>query len=124
MTRLYSVDHADLFVSNERNTLTSKLLAGIPHSLLLSNLQHEIHVLVPVVSPARPEVESEPFSTALVLDRSNRDWDAALTQRYYLYPVHVSLSFMLTKGLNSALYLMLLRFLNRSYEEVFRQSTA
>ena len=35
--RLYSVDHADLFITNERNSMTTELLAGIPHSLLLSN---------------------------------------------------------------------------------------
>jgi hypothetical protein len=41
-----------------------------------------------------------------------------LTQRYYLYPVHLSLSFLMTRGVNSALYLLLLRFLNRDYAAV------
>ena len=44
----------------------------------------------------------------------------SLAERYFLYPVHVSLSFLLTKGLNSAVYLMLLRFLHRDYVDVFR----
>jgi hypothetical protein len=34
--------------------------------------------------------------------------------------VHVSASFLLTKGLNAALYLMLLRLLARQYDEVYR----
>ena len=38
------MDHADLYVTNERNSLTSKMLEGIPHSLLLSNMQREIQV--------------------------------------------------------------------------------
>ncbi len=37
-----------------------------------------------------------------------------------MYPIHVSGSFLLTRGLNSAVYLMLLRFLHRDYAEVFR----
>jgi hypothetical protein len=42
--RLYSVDHVDLYITNERNALTSKMLAGIPHSLLLSNIRGETQV--------------------------------------------------------------------------------
>jgi hypothetical protein len=118
--RLYSVDHADLFISNERSASTSEMLKGIPHSLLLSNVRGELQVLVPVVAPHRPTVASEPFSTELVLDRNDNKWNRVLSQRYFMYPVHVSLSFLLTKGLYSALYLMLLRLLHRDYEEVYR----
>lgn len=44
--RLYSVDHADLYISNARHE-TSHLLAGVPHSLLLSSSNGEMSVLVP-----------------------------------------------------------------------------
>ena len=47
-------------------------------------------------------------------------WIDSLSQRFYLYPIHVSLSFVLTKGLNSALYLLLLRLLHRDYDDAFR----
>ena len=73
-------------------------------------------VLVPVIPPCRPFIQTEPFTTFIVLDRKK----IPLSERYFLYPVHVSLSFLLTKGLNSAIYLMLLRFLHRDYAEVFR----
>jgi thiol-disulfide isomerase/thioredoxin len=114
--RLYSVDHVDIYITNERNSLTSKMLAGIPHSLLLSNVRGETQVLVPVIPPYRPFIGAEPFSTFIVLNRKA----IPLSERFFLYPVHVSLSFLLTKGLNSAIYLMLLRFLHRDYDEVFR----
>lgn len=114
--RLYSVDHVDIFITNERNSLTAKMLAGIPHSLLLSNVRGETQVLVPVIPPHRPFIQTEPFTTFIVLDRKN----IPLSERFFLYPVHVSLSFLLTKGLNSAIYLMLLRFLHRDYADVFR----
>ena len=64
----------------------------------------------------RPIIRSEPFSTFIVLDYAT----IPLSERFFLYPIHVSLSFLLTKGLNSALYLMLLRLLHRDYATVFR----
>ena len=118
--RLYSVDHADLFISNDRHELITNLVAGIPHALILSNAQDEKQLLVPVTCPVRPMIRTQPFSTRLVMDREAKLWYESLTQRYYLYPVHLSLSFLMTKGVNSALYLLLLRFLNRDYAAVSR----
>lgn len=116
--RLYSVDHVDLFITNETSAMTAKMLAGIPHSLILSNVRGETQVLVPVIPPIRPHIHNEPFSTFIILNRQK----IPLAERFFLYPVHISFSFLLTKGLNSALYLMLLRFLHRDYAEVFRLS--
>jgi hypothetical protein len=45
-------------------------------------------------------------------------WISTLDTPYYIYPVHVSLSFMFTPTLAQALYLLLLRFLHRDYNEV------
>ena len=38
-----------------------------------------------------------------------------MATRYYLYPVHTSLSFLHTPSLAAALYLVLCRFLSRDY---------
>ena len=118
--RLFSLDHGNLFISNERNPLTTTMLAGLPHSLLLSTLQGEMQVLVPVARPVRPKIGGQAFSTLIVLDRNSYDWNSALSQKFFLYPVHVSLSFLMTKGLDTALYLMLCRFLNRDYQTTFQ----
>ena len=75
-----------------------------------------LQVLVPVVPVIRPRIMSEPFSTFIVLNYTN----IPLSERFFMYPIHISLSFLLTKGLNSALYLMLLRLLHREYDSVFR----
>jgi hypothetical protein len=120
VTRLYSIDHVSLFVTNARSELTTRLICGIPHSLLLSNDNNEVQILVPSVHPVRPFISSAPFSTELVLFRVNPEWISVLDSRFYLYPVHVSLSFMFTPTLASALYLLLLRFFYRDYAEVFR----
>lgn len=69
-----------------------------------------------MIPPRRPRIADEPFSTFVVLNRN----DLPPAERFFLYPVHVSISFLMTKGINSALYLMLLRFLHRDYEDVFR----
>lgn len=115
--RLYSVDHVDLFISNERSATYSKMLAGIPHSIILANVRGEAQILVPVIPLVRPHIGNEPFSTFLVQLRGGLE---AQAERFFLYPVHVSFSFLLTKGVNSALYLMLLRLLHRDYADVFR----
>ena len=68
MTQLYSIDHADLFVSNVRSDLIQTLLKGLPHSLVLQNGNAELQILVPSLRPVRPEIGSAPFSTELVID--------------------------------------------------------
>ena len=107
--RLCSIDHASLFITNERDALTTELLRGVPHSLLLSTSTRELFVLVPAVLPVRPNISSEPFSTALVLDRTDPKWVSDLSSRTFMYPVHVSLSFLQTTTLSSALYLLSLK---------------
>ena len=81
---MYSIDHADLYISNERPHMIGAILEGIPHSLVMSNSQRELSVLVAVVSPVRPVVESQPFTTELVLDRQDEKWYNGLTQKYYI----------------------------------------
>lgn len=115
--RLYSVDHVDLYITTDKSDMTKKMLSGISHSLLMTNVRGEMQVLVPVVPPYRPMIEYEPFSTFTVLKHSDVE---KLAERFFLYPVHVSCSFLLTKGLNSAVYLMLLRFMHRDYVDVYR----
>eukprot|EP01038_Epipyxis_sp_PR26KG_P004458 gene4458-6304_t len=115
--RLYSVDHVDLYVANESiGPSTIKMLSGIPHALVLTNVRGETQILVPVIPVLRPVIQNEPFSSFIVLDRLK----AAQSERFFLYPIHISSSFLLTRGLNSALYLMVLKLLHREYATVFR----
>ena len=119
---LYSQDHASLYVSNKRSALTTKLIAGAPHSLLLQDANGELHVLVPSLEPTRPRLGA--FSTALVLRRDNAAWSRALDTHYYLYPAHISLSFLVCPTLASSLYLLLLHFLHRDYAKAFALATS
>ena len=117
---LYSLDHSHLFVSNVRQPLVIALLQGVPHSLVLSDVNESFSLLVPSLNVVRPQIDSAPFSTELVLFRSDRKWYNILDTRYYLYPVHVSLSFLFTPTLASALYLLYLRLLHRDYDDAFQ----
>ena len=53
------MDHANLFVSNDRDPRVTKLIAGIPHSLIMSTAQGEMSILVSVWKVARPRVGSQ-----------------------------------------------------------------
>ena len=113
------MDHGDLFITNveaKGNDMTEQMVAGIPHSILLSNVKGETQVLVPVVQIQRPNIEAEPFHTFIV---RIHDSALALAEGYSVPSARVP-SFLLTKGINSALYLMLLRFLHRDYFDVVR----
>ena len=48
-------------------------------------------------------------------DRASSEWQEVMSTRYYLLPVHTSLSFAHTPSLAAALYLALCRFLARDY---------
>ena len=69
ITRLYSLDHTNMFVPLQVREDVGQLLRGVPHSILLSNANDELHVLVPNVYVCRPNVGNAPFSTELVLSQ-------------------------------------------------------
>jgi len=96
------------------------MLQGLPSALVLENEDNELALLVPAVLPVRPLIRSEPFSTEIMFDRTNRAWLNNCEVRHYLYPVHLSRGFLFTPTFASTLYLLLLRMMHRRYDEVFR----
>lgn len=87
------------------------LQASIPHYLILENAAGHLFVLVPASMPERPKTAEELFSCRMLLNRSNEAWVGNLGEaRHYLYPVHLSHTFLFTPNLASMLYLMLLYF--------------
>ena len=118
--RLRALDHADLFVSNERPAALDDLLRGIPHALVLSNSLSELSILVPAALPVRPTVSQAPFTTELVLNRytAGRSFLNDLAVPYHVYPVHVSGSYLTPTTHAAAFMLVLLRFQNRQYADV------
>eukprot|EP00755_Sulcionema_specki_P014189 Sspe_Gene.56011::Locus_30819_Transcript_1_1_Confidence_1.000_Length_7199::g.56011::m.56011 len=117
VTRLYSLDHSNLFVSNRLPKSLQQLIDGLPHSLLLQDTEDQMSILIPAFPVSRPHVHTAPLSTELVL-RKCMKWLGSLDVRYHLYQVHVSLSFVFTPTLASRLFLLWMRFLARDYAAV------
>ena len=115
---LFSIDHSDLRITNDRSGVPADLLEGMPHSLVCASSQDEYCVLLPSVPPVRPVIKSAPFSTDLVLKRDHADWNRSRELAYHLYPVHLSGMFLSPPTLTSALYLLLVRFQARAYASV------
>ena len=85
--------------------------AGIPHYLLMENALGEMFALIPASLPLRPELSTELFCSSILMDRNRDDWMRDMGEsRSYVYPVHLSHTFMFTPSLASMLYLMLLYF--------------
>ena len=61
--RLYSLDHANMYISNTRNDLVTALCRGIPHSVFMCDPNQELRMLVPAINFMRPTINVAPFST-------------------------------------------------------------
>jgi hypothetical protein len=77
-------------------------------------------VLLPNHDVYRPTVAEAPFSRTLVCDRASIGWQEVMESRFYLYPVHRSLSTLFCQTLASTLYLILVRLMLREYATAFR----
>eukprot|EP00658_Telonema_sp_P-2_P077144 TRINITY_DN6915_c0_g1_i10.p1 TRINITY_DN6915_c0_g1~~TRINITY_DN6915_c0_g1_i10.p1 ORF type:complete len:1325 (-),score=412.13 TRINITY_DN6915_c0_g1_i10:118-4092(-) len=117
---LYSMDHAHLFVSNLRPSALHSMVQGIPYSLILSDVNGNLSFLVPALYLQRVHIQSNPYSVFILPQRSQHlQWYQNMDTRYYLYPVHVSLSFLFTPTLAASMYLLLLRYFARQHREAF-----
>ncbi|UKK01646.2 hypothetical protein MACK_002464 [Theileria orientalis] len=119
--------------------LTSRLIRGLENSLLLSDDDGELYILVSTVRcPMRvyPNVPQSSVAAQtiynyllglgwpeLVYDGHNTNWLNNLDSRHYLYKVHTSRCFLFVPTSSSLLYLLMCRFLDRQYEQVCRLSS-
>eukprot|EP01084_Bolivina_argentea_P028079 52224_1 len=121
--RLYSMEHDGMFISNSRSNGVSKLVDGLPNSLILENEMGEFFIVVASASkPFRPEIHGRPFTGDILFSRGDTSWLQGLgsSLRHQVYPVHVSEGMLGTPTLFSALYLLLMRFMSRQYSRAFR----
>jgi hypothetical protein len=122
--RFYCREHAGLYISTENCPDSEILMHGLPCALLLTNQVKDHFILVnSAVKPLKP-AQSESFPSALLLDRQNSDWISNLSAKHYLYPLHVSKRFLQMPTLASMLYLLVLRFYSRNYEEIFKMANS
>jgi hypothetical protein len=122
--RFYCREHAGLFISTENCPDSEILMYGLPCALLLTNHVKERFILVnSAVKPVKPP-QSVSFPSVLLLDRQDKDWISNLSAKHYLYPLHLSKRFLQMPSLPSMLYLLVLRFYSRNYEEIFKMANS
>ncbi len=122
--RFYCREHAGLYISTESCPDIEMLMRGLPCALHMTNHVKEHFILVnSAVKPIKP-AQFQIFPSALLLDRQDRDWISKLSAKHYLYPLHVSKRFLQMPTLSSMLYLLVLRFYSRNYEEIFKMANS
>ena len=135
VVRLYLHDHAGWYVSDRYaiNTVSgerkdplcagskflSMQLESIKNCIIIENHAQEVSVLVANHDVYRPQVQGSAFSTELIFERGSVGWQQVMETHFYLYSVHASHTFLIPPTVASALYLVLLKMLNREYSEAF-----
>ncbi|KAK1937540.1 hypothetical protein X943_002698 [Babesia divergens] len=143
IVRYMCEEHNGLFLNYGdvwQSPLTAALIRGLENSLLLTDEDGELYILVSTVRyPIRifPKVPTGVMMSQeigqilqgvawpeLIYDGANPDWLAAIDSgsRHYIYKVHSSRSFLFVPTYASGLFLLLNRFLDRQYEQVCRLS--
>jgi len=127
--RLECEEHAGLFLAQRRNQALERLLAGVPHALLLEARDGALSILIPAGAIPRPaaysvdqaHAASTGLGSDLIVDRWNTQWIENLDgKKHYMYPVHPSHSTLSATSLPAALYLAILRLIGRDYLGVLR----
>ena len=110
-----------LFIFSKQLTLVQNFFFAF---FLFFHFPGALFLLLP--AGAKPEVTWDVGSGGLAscnltLDRTDPVWLSNLGDvRHYLYPVHMSRRFLFTPTLAHGMYLMLLRWINGQYGEVFQ----
>ena len=119
--RYYIVEQSGMFLADEHSRKeTERLIAGLPHGIVVRNRENEHFVLLPATSkPSMIKVKGDKYSYKLSLNRMDESWIDSITTPYFIYPVHSSGGFMSAKSVSSTLYLILFRTLTRQFTEAF-----
>ena len=116
--RLYSAEFSDLYIADEEadtSHLSSALIDCVPFSLLLCNSQGDQFFLVPTYPVLRPTIKACPFTSRLVPDRGNVEWQLNCATRHFLYPIHASQSFVQFPSWASAVHFTMYALMRRDY---------
>jgi hypothetical protein len=113
--RLCSENHAGLFISNARNDQLRQLLDGLPTSLLLESASRDLFVIIP--AGTKPSLEQQ----CILIERCNAKWLGNLGDvRHYLYPIHMSGTFLCPSSLAASFYMLLWRLFTGAYAKAFK----
>ena len=112
---LHLVDQAGWFISLDKK----KNLFPNESCLLLQTEQQEYQYLVANHDLYRPTVARTAFPTRLLSNRGSIGWLNVMESRFYIYPVHLSQTFIQPKTLSATFYYILMCFYERQYVKTF-----
>jgi hypothetical protein len=113
--RLFSTEFSDLYIADDKLGLDPQLLACTPFSLVLRNTQGDYFILLPTYPVIRPKIKACPFTSRLVPDRSNLDWQRICATRHFIYPVHDSGKFIKFPSWASSVHFTKFAMMRRDY---------
>ena len=130
IVRLHSLDYDGVHICDQPDASVLRLAKDIPHAVVLESVGGQKSMLVPNYALERVVIRSCPLNTELVLKASKFDdleefwakdqWATSVQTRFYIYPIHLSNTFLQTTSTSSAFYLVLLRLMKRDYEGASR----
>jgi hypothetical protein len=98
------------------------LIDGLSRVVLLKNIENEYFALLPSIAKpilVKQDAASNWFN--IEYNTSNVAWLANTGEStYFLYPIHASGFFLSSKSISSSLYLLLLKLMNRKYDDAFK----
>ncbi|CEL97859.1 unnamed protein product [Vitrella brassicaformis CCMP3155] len=116
----YCEQHSGLFVSRMDPLScdrTRRLLAGLPNVILLESSHEELYLLM--AATGKPIRVRE--TVDILFNREDSEWGEA-GMRHFLYPIHVSRTFVFIPTAEASLWMLLMRLMSGQYEEVFSLS--
>ena len=120
-----SNEHGFFLANVPADPRLQKLINGMPQCCFLQNLDNDLRLLVPIARPLRLSDPQDVYTSEVLFLRNDREWWSAIHGvRYHAYPIHLTLAFLSTTTLSSALYLLILYSLSNQYDAAFRIADA
>lgn len=120
--RYFCQEQNGLFITGYKSDMKcASLMEGLPRSILLSNSDNELFVMMPAIAkPMLWKTRKGKDETVFTTSLSNQDWIANTGEStYFLYPIHTSGTFMSSRSVGSSLYLLVVLMMTRRYKEAF-----
>ena len=120
--RYICLEQSGQFVSAYTDDLKIEhVLHGLPNTILLSNEDKEYSVIIPsTIKPILMTSQTSKYTYKMIPTMTDKEWLSHVGEAtYFLYPIHSSGCFMLSRSIGSTLYLLVLRMMTRKYKEAF-----
>jgi len=102
-------------------------LNGLPHAIVVENADAELAIVTPALGPILvpfKDVNGQERPPQLLFNRpqasSKGNAATSASVSHYIYPIHLSKTFLCTPTIESAIYLLLNRMIHKQYPDAFQ----